>query len=391
MNFENSSKACLVDVFENYLDESISVRTSDAIGKLTPDQVRELLYAVEKHLEMAAWTKGFSVDSICVEGSGVSVLYDIEPILTPKIKQLALYYPRLILPWDDIAGEYTKKATDKDRHLLQRVVAAIVPVAPLLRSHVLTPLYSRVFGKEADDELILKLVKKPVSKELFKAAWKYFPVHNHIPMHEKHEVYRDYLGSLYGHLLLCGRMKAAPGIVDPALHALFSAHLMETPNRHKKHLPSDGTVANGLITLQLPGIADISAEDLIAIRESADEFREWRQELGSALHRVGDIVADGESFNKAFQDQLSPVRERADRMKSDLLKGSLKSMLKDTLVNTTIGAVSVAGGVEIAALAGRDFDAFSSLATLASIPLLTIIVWLLFGRSDPAKVRLLRF
>src|SRR5207244_8741670 len=139
--------------------------------------------------------------------------------------------------------------------------------------------------------------------------------------------------------------------------------------------------------ITVPGLEDISMADLIGIRRNSEEFGEWRRSLGSALRRIDEDVVNGKTLDQTFQGELAVIEERALRMKNELKGKSLRNSLRSATINTAIGAMAVYGGAETSQVLGHSFDSFSKLVTLAPVPLLTMLFWLLFNRPAPAKLR----
>ena len=117
-----------------------------------------------------------------------------------------------------------------------------------------------------------------------------------------------YLSHLYEDLLTSSQMSASPAVIDPVMHQLFLSHLDDDaafPLRVPKR-----ELAHKLVSLDLPGLDDISVDDLIAIRESDEQFEEWRRALARTLHNVDAAVEGGTSLDDAFRDQLGEIGEQ---------------------------------------------------------------------------------
>jgi len=383
----------VVDVFENYLDASISNINATAIKGLSTTQVDELFSQLERFLEMALLTKGFSVETALVDHTADPYLAlgaGQPPNLSRAVRQLALYYPRLVIPWDMTFRMPGKENAERNKVLLGYVADYIADIAPLLRKQVILPV-DRMAYLKSQDMLPFDLATAHVNDALVAKSWEYIPARDDSAPAEKREIVSAYLANLYEDLLTSSQMSASPAVIDLTMHHLFLAHLEKDRRTASPLRISDREIAHKLVSLDLPGLDDISLGDLISIRESDDDFEEWRRALARTLHNVDAAVERGTSLNDAFADQLGEIEERAARLNSELKGKSLRGSIKSSVISTTIGGIAVYGGAEISQLMHHSFDAFSKLVTLGPLPLLNVIFWLLFNRCDPKKKRLARF
>ena len=346
MHVAGQQLASVVDVFENFLDSSMPNINSTAIKSLSTMQVDELFSQLERFLEMALLTKGFSVETALVDHTAdpyLSLGAGQPPILSREVKQLALYYPRLVIPWDMTFRMPGKKNAERNKVLLGYVADYIAEIASLLRKQVILPVDRMAYLKR-QGMLPFDLATAHVNDAMVAKAWAYIPAHDDLPPAEKREIVCAYLGPLYEDLITSSQMGANPAVIDPAMHHLFLAHLDKYTGATSPPSIPDREIAHKLVSLDLPGLDEISLDDLISIRENDEEFEGWRRALARALHNVDAAIERGTSLGDAFADQLGEIEERASRLNSELKGKSLKASMKASVISTTIGGIAVYGG-----------------------------------------------
>ncbi len=106
-----------------------------------------------------------------------------------------------------------------------------------------------------------------------------------------------------------------------------------------------------LSAMQLPSLR---GDAVLAVRQSAEEFAEWRRALGSALQQVKGISSDDVSWQRdarsIMQNELEPIRNRLERAvgQSPALTVAKSGAL--TLGYSALGALAgAAGGGNVAA------------------------------------------
>ena len=97
---ENSPRASIVDVFENYLGQRIQTTRDGTVGRLTIDQQRELVDLVDVHLRLTS-ESDLPDDAVLLDSMSDPVLVHDDPttpMTTRRAKQVALYHGEVMIP-----------------------------------------------------------------------------------------------------------------------------------------------------------------------------------------------------------------------------------------------------------------------------------------------------
>lgn len=95
-----------------------------------------------------------------------------------------------------------------------------------------------------------------------------------------------------------------------------------------------------LLNVQLPELEELRLEDIIAIRETNDDFENWREELSLVLERVNE-PGKSEDQQRVEWTKLKGVVKQLEK---DLKQSSLKEKLKPAGLTFVIGEVGTVAG-----------------------------------------------
>lgn len=122
---------------------------------------------------------------------------------------------------------------------------------------------------------------------------------------------------------------------------------------------SENWLLAGLIDIDLPGIADLQPEDLVAIRMGSDEFEDWRRALREALLRA-------EALPRSLRDRDAGAKKLVDETLAAAKRRIEDAMPRSrTLAGVRAGSIAMLGGAVSVTLVGLINPA-ATLATAAA-------------------------
>jgi hypothetical protein len=161
-----------------------------------------------------------------------------------------------------------------------------------------------------------------------------------------------------------------PGKLTMYLPFRYDVHLLSLclRTRMAQLLPklpdADNLVIKHLADMTLPGLASLDPGELVAVRQSSEEFEAWRASLRNALRTASTTPSDlfdrDEEVRRAFRDSLTDAKRR---LEESLGRSQLRPRLATSAVSLMCGALSVG----VAALLSPLATAAAVAASLAGV------------------------
>jgi hypothetical protein len=388
------TSASVVDVFENYLGEHISRITSTTVAKLSPEQQLALSNLLATFVHESTLARTYFQESVLADYTCNPYFanHDHEqPALSKKLMHLILYYPRVLLQWDECEAFDSSHRFGIDRQYLGYLAEYVRNAADLFRRGILLPIDSRpLISDKARQDCWDLAHRLSGNVPLCKYARPRLPIRGVVKKGELKEFVEAFLTPVYEDLRLSRRTNAAPAFVDPVSDALFRYHLQR--GRVQCNTQTEqGMLSSTLMALRLPALQDIAPADFIAIREQSEDFEEYRRVLGAAIRRVNERFTSGRNLDEIFHDEVAPLQFQVRQLQAARKDRSVGQFLKTTALTTTIGGISIALASGICESLGQNFDVLPKLIQTGAVPWVTLLYWLFFNRPNRNQERLLRF
>lgn len=136
---------------------------------------------------------------------------------------------------------------------------------------------------------------------------------------------------------------------------------------------AENVVIKHLTEMTLPGLESLDPVDLVAVRQSSEEFEAWRTSLRSALRSASatppDLLDKDDETRRAFRDALADAQRR---LEESLKRSRFGQGLKTGAVTFMCGSVSIGiaalfSPVAVTVAAAASLAGLAGSATLAGI------------------------
>jgi len=390
----DSPRASVVDVIQNYLGCEISEKTGRQLRSLSVSQVSELVSLLDKFLydttKAAAWSEG----AVLADDGTLGYLWDNSlgespEVLSDQMKQLALYYPEVLMPWGTISDAYAFEGIKP----VSTIIDYIYCNRRLIEAHVLTPV-AHDDSKEHQYAVlypIYDLAMANATDTFARYAKKHMPMIDGLPLWEYRKSLRCYLLSLYESLYVAGKLGANPAFLDYSTDRLMLYHLRHPLYVPASHNSAEVATAHTLVSIEVPRLSKISADDLASLRSDVESFESWRQDFGSVLRMTARDLNQVDDLGQVFSDHCIILKERARSLDKELSRGSLKNRLSKAGSTLSIGALSAAASQSVIGTLGLSNSLLVDLVKLGPAAAISVLWWLLLGSPGRDRKVLLRF
>jgi hypothetical protein len=136
-------------------------------------------------------------------------------------------------------------------------------------------------------------------------------------------------------------------------------HNTQVPEVHDR----DSRLLTQLVDMNVPGIADLPIEDIVAIRD-ADAFANWRNELTMALQYASSIPSDLMDYDRAARAAITEMLEPSrQKLEEEFKKSAFLVKVREAAVTMACGSVGALVGYSIDPSVGALIGGIAGSAT----------------------------
>lgn len=334
----------LVEVYDEIFEEPLTKDNAERLSK-SVDRKRKIEALADA--DRSYFTNFVPQRSEAVRGYLDSLFFDFRSTfaMARRLALYSLYYPEVALwmgelynPWSGIrrseGGRPDKYTIERFQEELRDRLLFLASMRPLIEARIVIPVRIPMF-----DEDMMQLWLDAMSYYAYEYESDYLKLvegeygdTRDVSVVEHMEVYCQENAQAD----LCG----AHNVYTDNLFSEFTRRLLDECNVQRAEQFKSCDSALILDRAVLPSLVDVSIEELIALRQSAQHLGMFREDMNNIFRHLSEAAIGGSVEDGRF-DQISEalLAARLDALNRDLRRSSLNEHVKQAGISFSIGAL----------------------------------------------------